>query len=104
VFLYRLETRHAACALLRNQRQQGLYPAVLLYGVAERLRRIHLVSVPTAYLCACQITLLNQISHDSLSRPFCDAHLLRHVAKANFRVFRNRQQNMAMIGQERPAA
>ena len=76
---------------------------MLLDRVPQPSVRIKRVAVPAPYFGARDVSAFDQVCHDSLRRSLRDSHLLCDIPQPDLRVGGDREQNVTMICQERPA-
>lgn len=75
----------------------------LLHGVSERALRVDLVMVASPVACPLYVALLDQVGHDCLGSTLSDPHLGSNVPSADPGVTGDAHQDVAVVGQERPA-
>lgn len=90
--------------LTPDQFQQITDRAMGLDGVTQVLAREHFIVVFATNFFASNEPLFFQILHDPLHGPFGNPDLDRHLAEHQIGVRIERDQDVRVIGQERPAA
>ncbi len=101
--------RHFDCTVLRcvgmsicKQLKQLADPVRLLEGVSERLFWIDQVVVSSPNSSPANVTRVNEISNYSLCSSFSNANLRCDITPSDTRITTYADQNMAMVGKERP--
>jgi hypothetical protein len=76
--------------------------------IFDRMPQSHLlmdaISVPPTFTLDGQIAGFREVIDDPLHCALRDAHTLREVAHTGFRIFRNAEQNVRMVGEKGPGA
>ena len=75
---------------------------VLLEGVAERAFWVEHVVIASTDLFAADVTRFLEIRHDADGGPLGDADQVGDVAQAQVGVLGDRQEDVSVVGQERP--
>ncbi len=88
--------------LAQNEFEQRGDLSVLLRRVAERQVGMYFVVVMASVVHSAHVARVLEFCQDALYAPFGNTHPFSYVANAHLREMRHTQEDMGVIGKERP--